>query len=659
MTVLTIRSFAKCAAAVAAVACAAAGGVARAADANKPGGEDRQVKLIAVLKSDAPPGEKAIACKQLAIYGNREAVPALAPLLADENLSSWARIALEAIPDPAADAALREAMGKLQGRLLVGTINSIGVRRDAKAVDGLALKLKGEDADAASAAAAALGRIGGAAAARILEPALAGAPVPVRSAVAEGCILCAERFLADGTADEAVKLYDRVRKAELPKQRILEATRGAILARKSAGIPLLVETLKSEDKDLFGIGLTTARELPGGDVTEALVAEMARLAPDRQALLVLALSDRGDPKCLPAMLAAIQGGPRKAGLAAMGALDRIGNASCVPVLLKAATGTDVDVAAAAKATLVRLPGADTDADIVARLPQAAEKTRQVLIELVGKRRIESALPALVPCAEDADAATRAAAVAALGAIGGEKQVPDLVKILLKTANADERAGLEKALTSAASRGGAACTPMLAPLVQSGDGALRTIALHVLAGCGGPAALAAVKAALDDKDETVQDEAVRTLSNWPNRWPDDAGVAAPLLALAKSGKKPAHQILGLRGTLQYLQGDKKIKDDERLAKVNEVLPLAARPEEKRLVISVLGTIPSARALDQLVAFTADPAISEEACSAIVGLAEMKELNVPKELRQKALTAAAEQAKTGSTKKKAQTLLKAIR
>ena len=97
----------------------------------------------------------------LAVYGTKDAVPALAPLLLDKELSSWARIALEAIPDPAADEALRTALGKAQGRLLVGVINSIGVRRDAQAVSGLVAKLKDADADVASAAAVALGHIGG------------------------------------------------------------------------------------------------------------------------------------------------------------------------------------------------------------------------------------------------------------------------------------------------------------------------------------------------------------------------------------------------------------------------------------------------------------------------------------------------------------------
>ena len=85
-------------------------------------------QLIETLHSGTPE-EKAIACKQLAIRGSKEAVPELAKLLPDEQLSSWSRIALEAITDPAADAALVDAAKGLHGRLAVGVINSIGVRR--------------------------------------------------------------------------------------------------------------------------------------------------------------------------------------------------------------------------------------------------------------------------------------------------------------------------------------------------------------------------------------------------------------------------------------------------------------------------------------------------------------------------------------------------
>ena len=117
---------------------------------------EKEQELLAVLKSDAAPADKAITCKQLAIYGSAAAVPELAKLLPIPELSSWARIALESIPGPEADEALRTATESLQGRLLVGTINSIGVRRDAAAVAALSGKLKDADVEVAAAAAVAI-----------------------------------------------------------------------------------------------------------------------------------------------------------------------------------------------------------------------------------------------------------------------------------------------------------------------------------------------------------------------------------------------------------------------------------------------------------------------------------------------------------------------
>ena len=55
-------------------------GLGRPASAATDPAMDRE--LIALLKSDASPGDKAVACKRLAVYGSAEAVPVLAPVLA-------------------------------------------------------------------------------------------------------------------------------------------------------------------------------------------------------------------------------------------------------------------------------------------------------------------------------------------------------------------------------------------------------------------------------------------------------------------------------------------------------------------------------------------------------------------------------------------------
>ena len=174
---------------------------------------EKEKELIAVLRSDATAAEKAISCKQLAIHGSSAAVAELAKLLPDEQLSSWSRIAIEAIPGIESDDALRNATKSLEGRLLIGMINSIGVRRDAKSVQLLTTRLQDKDTEVASAAAVALGRIGNDAAKRSLREALAVAPDKVRSAVAEGCVLVAERLHANGKSAEAVALYDEIRKS--------------------------------------------------------------------------------------------------------------------------------------------------------------------------------------------------------------------------------------------------------------------------------------------------------------------------------------------------------------------------------------------------------------------------------------------------------------
>jgi len=648
------------AAAMAVAALMMIAGQGRAAPAGEgKASDERQQKLIDVLRSNAPAAEKAITCKRLAVYGTKDAVPALAAWLVDKELSSWARIALEAIPDPAAGDALREAMGKVEGRLLIGVINSIGYRRDGKAVAGLVVRLRDGDAEVASAAAAALGRVGGEQAGKVLEQSLAAAPVAVRPAVAEGCILCAERFLADGNRGEAIKLYDAVRKSEVPKQRVLDAVRGAILSRGSAGMPLLMEQLRSPEKGRFEMGLRVAREMAGGEVTEAVVAELGKAEPDRRALLLLVLGDRGDAKALPAVLEAVQSGPVNVRIAAARVLEQLGDTSCVPALLEAAAGSEAEPAEAAKVSLARMSAKGVDAELMARLQQSSGKSRQVLIELVEQRRIDGAIQMFVGYAEDADAGVRSAALVAIGAIGEGKQAADLVRLLQKAQDAKDRGDIEKALMALSSRWGEACVGHLLPLARSDDSGTRMVALRGLSCCGGPEALAAVKSAVDDKDEAVQNEAVRTLSTWPNRWPDDAGVTEPLLSLAKSGKKAQHQVLALRGYLQYVQGAKKLKGDEKLAKVNEILPLVTRAAEKRQAVSVLGEIRTGGSLQALVALAGDGAVAEEACAAIVDLAGRTMQGVSKEERQKALGTVVEKSKNDATKKKAEEALKGIR
>ena len=247
-----------------------AAGVAAADDAAPM----QQQKLIAVLRSDAPPAEKAIACKRLAICGGKEAVPALAPLLADEELASWARIALEAIPDPAADDALRQALGKAAGpaadrgdQLDRRAPRREGRRRADRAAEGRRRR-------------GGLGRGRGPGPHRrrrgrpeVLEGIPGERPGRASARPWPKAASCAPRSSRPtGKAAEAVRFYRRrCARRTCPSSGSSRPPAGPILARDRPGVPLLVEQLRSAGQGPLGIGLRVARELAGREVTEALV----------------------------------------------------------------------------------------------------------------------------------------------------------------------------------------------------------------------------------------------------------------------------------------------------------------------------------------------------------------------------------------------------
>lgn len=612
---LKIRCFASCALFLLA---ALAARPSRAAEGDTASAaQERERKLIAVLQSDAPPQEKALPCKQLAIYGTKDAVPALAPLLADKQLSSWARIALEVIPDSAAEDALLAALGKVQGRLLVGVINSLGVRRDSKAVDSLLPRLKDADAEVASAAAVALGRIGTAPAAQALEPALASAPAAVRSAVAEGCVLCAEQALAAGQAAEAVKLYDAVRKAEVPAQRLLEATRGAILARQTAGVPLLVEQLQSADKGAFGLGLRVARELAGREVTDALVAELGRSAPERQALLILALADRQDTSALPAVLQAAKSGPHEVRIMALQVLKRLGNASYVPVLLEAALDANEELSQAAIGVLEELPGKDVDEDLAARLLKAEGKTRQVLIQLAGRRTMAAAVPALLKAAEDRDGQIRAAALTALGFSIEFRDLPLLIaRVANRPDNAEEAKAAEAALRAACERmpDREACAETLVAAMAPVAVPAQCKFLEILSVMGGAKALQAVGTAAKATQPELKETASRLLGEWMT-----VDAAAVLLELAKTSSDAKYETRALRGYIR-LARQFTMPEEQRAEMCRIALQTAKRDAEKKLILEVLGRYPSLDML-KLAADTAKiPSLKDDAAGAALLIAQ---------------------------------------
>lgn len=587
-----------------------------AATAGKP--DQRKhlaAKLAAVLSSGAPQGAKGFVCRQLALIGTADQVPALATLLADDKLSHMARYALERIPSPAADDALRGALGQLKGKLLIGVINSLGNRKSSAAVAELSGLVGDADSAVASAAAEALGKIGPPAASA-LEQALAKAPAAVQPAVLDACLLCADALMAQGQRVQAAAMYDRLRTGNVPKACRIAATRGAILAREAAGAAILVEQLQGTDPALFGLALSLIRYQPIVEFTAAAAAQLANLPPDKQTRLIEALADRGDKAAAPAVLRLAKEGDAAVRPVALAALGKLGGAASVPLLLEIASGEDAAGAQAAMASLAAMADKDVDRTLLDALEKAEGKVRPLVISLLGQRRVAAATPALLKAAAEADPAVRQAAIQALAFTAGPQDVGALVELLVKAKEPQQLAAAEAMLGTACARmpDRDAIASALAGALPQAEVPCKAALIRSLGQVAGAKALAAVQAAVKDSNENVADTAVRVLADW-----QEPAAAPELLGLAKTTTNRKYKILALRGYLR-LVGHRDLTAAQKLAMCQEAMPLAERPEEKRLVLGALGGVQHPDALAMVVPGLDDPALKNEAAVAALAIGE---------------------------------------
>lgn len=574
-------------------------------------------KLIRVLQADASRKEKADACRELAVVGDRKAVPVLVSLLANEELSHMARYALETIPGAGVDEALRDELAKLQGRPLIGVIGSLGVREDPDAVKPLALLLQDPDPQVAQAAARALGSIGTSGAVRAIETAFAKTAPANRLAFCDGLFRCAEAFAAKGKTREAIALFDRLQGLTgVPDQVRAGALRGSIVVRGNKGLGLLKESLGSSDTVLFDAAVRAALEMPGPKVTEILAVKLPQCWPENRIVVIQALGSRGDVNALPALYPQALQGPKATRLAAIRAIAAIGHSLAVTILVELVADPEREISSAAQEGLAGIPGREADAAALDLLKSPKADRRLIGIDLVGRRRLVVALPGLLTAATAADAKVRSSALQRVGKLGTSAEVPALINVLLRSTEAQDLDGSAAALTDICLRAG---TPLsattqiinaLAPATPAQKGAL----LSVLGVLGGAKPLVAVRAALADTNPEVHAAAVRALAAWP-----DLAAAPDLLQIVRSTTNSAERDLAFSGYVKLVR-DSAATADEKLKLLTNAATLAKSSQEKMLVLAGLGDIPSGAALRLVTPFLADPAVVEEAGAVAVRITE---------------------------------------
>ena len=573
--------------------------------------------MTRLLSSDAGLDCKRFLCRQLMLLGTAEEVPALAALLGDKDLSTAARFALARIPGDAPLAAMRQKMAKAPRDLLIGLINTLGERRDAKAVGPIAGHLVGADAVVAGACLDALGKIGGPAAVKAIAAAEGKLADELRAPLAGALLRCGESLLAAGNTAEAAAIYQKLSRRDQPEHVRTAAFPGLVACRKDRAAALLKDALTGGDPALQSAAIRCARTAGAETLTRILAAQLPNLPPAIQVQMLDALAARGDRAALPAVMAAAGSETPAVHLAALAALGGLGNADTAAYLAGLAAKADGAAQRVARTSLARLEGADIDAAMMRLIGKGEPAVRREVIIAIKARGDRSAVPALLKAAEDADPTVAREALKALRDLADATDVAALLQLHAKPASAGLRADIENALVTISRRTDTVdrAVATVARSLSDAGAPQRASLLRVLGRLGGEASLKAVRAALKDDNAEVRDAAIGALAEWA-----DGSALDDLLAVARSARQVRPKVLALRGFARLASQAADREPDALVRMFADAMGLADRPDEKKALLGALGGVHCVAAMQLAASHLADAAVADEAALATVQIAE---------------------------------------
>lgn len=412
--------------------------------------------------------------------------------------------------------------------------------------------------------------------------------------------------------------------------------------RDRAALPAAVEAAKSADEPLKLAGLRALGSLGDAAAVPLLIEAAFAGGPagDAARRSLAAVHAEGVDAKLVAAMQAEQDARRRADL--IGIIEARGAVAAVPALLQEALAADAGVRSRAMAALGRLAEPKDVAAMLKGLLEAQkgrerDEAEKAIVRVCQKApdkeaQAEPVLAALAGASE----AQKAIILPLLGRLGGAKAM-ELVKGALGSANAETREAAARALCNWPD---ASAAEMLLGIFQtSKETPQRVAALQALVRVTTPEdrsrevklpvlekALPAVRAALGEANAAVREAAVRALVDWP------ASDAAPdLLGLAKEAPEANFRILALRGHIRIAGLVARTSAEGGLKMYREAMGLATRPDERRQVLSGLGEMRAAEALDLVAPCLDDTEVAGEAASAAVAIAERLRDSHPKEAK----------------------------
>ncbi|MBN2247034.1 MAG: DUF1080 domain-containing protein [Candidatus Aminicenantes bacterium] len=280
-------------------------------------------------------------------------------------------------------------------------------------------------------------------------------------------------------------------------------------------VPELIAAADNPNHEFRARAYDLSEKFSGEEITSLWIRKAQEVEPEIQAEIISMLGKRGDGAALPLVVESLKSEDISVRLAAIPASVQLGGGAVLEHLLPLLkTGSETEVRAI-KTALLGFSADRAIQTALDIFPDSTPLVRAALIEILDERGAEEYVGLVLGETQSQDDTLRKTALKALENLAGPSYLFQLFDLLETTENGAEIILLQNAIVAASGRIGQPdqkADPLLSRL-DSIEGDKKVEFIRPLSGIGGKKALQAVISYLDDENSRIQTAAVYTLAQW--------------------------------------------------------------------------------------------------------------------------------------------------
>jgi len=558
---------------------------------------------------------KAFFLRQLRLIGSDKAVFAAAPYLNNTDLCEPATFVLTSVNSDAAKNELLKAFPKADGTRLVTITRALG-ELQVKGVSGDILKnITSGNQNLKKVSLAAAASIAAVESYQPLFSAAQNAGFVYEPSNAASAFLSYIQRLGDtGNTELCGKAcLEVINLCQAPAQLHFKSSALAIYNQyfEKEAQALLLKAFDNSDK-AFRFSVLNLVEKSKLASAKVWISKATKAQPEQKAEIITMFGKKGDLSALDFLKKQFTGKEAIVSEAAISAFAKLKGKEAITDLT-ALLNKGIEPAYTAKRLMSLVDEKSLD-QIAAILESAPENSKNEVITLIGAKSGKRYFDQVYAYTSSANPAIKSAAFGAMRNTGSPKDIDQLLKLLYSTDDQEQIKAIQDGLVNAASQiqGEKDQTaPLLAQLpVLSPKGRL----LEVLSRLGGPQALKSVSGYISSSDQAERDAAFNGLISWK-----DQAASATLYEICKTatGEKLSKAISGF---VRQIKGS-GLPDDQKLLQYRKILPIAAEPKDKELIVKAIGQVKTFLALVTAASIldNSNSDLKEEAAQSVMTIA----------------------------------------